>query len=453
MGTDYWLARVTGPVEGRFADAEPQLAPLGSRREVMQRLRKIGARLPPKSVRAVYARIFARVGGGPRERMWLPAGTRHTELTLAGDPVMEISGTHIAPWDLAPVARVFAHLDGVVVMDPQQGIWYDARDLAPKPPAPVEPRYAVVPSDASWCVERSDPISSEAVVLASADDVIVADHGFVTSLVAKSGATNWTLASDRGYVRAARIGGLVVIGAAQPTVFAFDAAGRERWRAEVPEGVARPPIEVDRTTLAVATTTGHIVGLAIADGKQKWIAQVEGDVFSLVASKHGVIVGTNLGGVYVLGRRGNVRARCELETIDVNPQSIGYQAVDELSVDGDRVLVHTHDTTRWLALPSLRQRGLIAGQSVSITLVHGKLAEIKYLNRRSCLALGKTELSGERIVPPIAFGRGWATLVDDKLVVSGKQRGTFAAGHAWGAHLASHGRRLYVATGTKLWCV
>jgi outer membrane protein assembly factor BamB len=83
-------------------------------------------------------------------------------------------------------------------------------------------------------------------------------------------------------------GALVLVGTSKAEVLAFDAAGKQRWKAQLGGEVLAPPA-IDGSLVVVRAGDGRIYGLDAINGSQRWIYQRSTPALSL-RSYGGVVV-------------------------------------------------------------------------------------------------------------------------------------------------------------------
>jgi len=216
-------------------------------------------------------------------------------------------------------------------------------------------------------------------------------------------------------------GTTILVGTAKGEVFAFDASGKQLWKAQLSGEVLAPPA-IEGTLVAVRTGDGRIYGFDIADGKQRWVYQRTTPALSLrshsgLVFERGAIFAGFAGGrlVALTASTGTVgwdsvvalpRGTTELERVaDVSGLP---------NVDGDRVCAVAYQgraacfdaqsgSTIW-ARDLSSSAGLDADHR-SVYITDDKNAVIA-LDKATGASLWKQEkLSGRGVSAPLAFGR------------------------------------------------
>ena len=216
-------------------------------------------------------------------------------------------------------------------------------------------------------------------------------------------------------------GAMVLVGTGKGEVFAFDAGGKQLWKAQLSGEILAPPA-IEGTLVAVRTGDGRIYGFDVADGKRRWVYQRTTPALSLrtysgLVVDRGAIFAGFAGGrlVALTAATGTVgwdsvvalpRGTTELERVaDVS----GLPAVD-----GDRVCAVAYQgrvacfdaqsgSTIW-ARDMSSYAGLDADHR-SVYVTDDKNAVVA-LDKTTGASLWKQEkLAGRGVSAPLAFGR------------------------------------------------
>ena len=216
-------------------------------------------------------------------------------------------------------------------------------------------------------------------------------------------------------------GAFILVGTGRGEVLAFDASGKQLWKAQLSGEVLAPPA-IEGTLVVARAGDGRLYGLDAADGKQRWMYQRTTPPLSL-RSYSGVVVDRGAvfagfpGGrlVALAAANGNVgwdsvvalpKGTTELERVaDV----IGLPVVD-----GDRVCAVAYQgraacfdtqsgTTVWA-----RDMSSIAGMDADHrgAYITDEKNAVVALDKANGASLWKQDkLAGRRVTAPLAFGR------------------------------------------------
>ena len=216
-------------------------------------------------------------------------------------------------------------------------------------------------------------------------------------------------------------GSFVLVGTGKGEVLAFDASGKQLWKAQLSGEVLAPPA-VEGTLVVARAGDGRLYGLDAADGKQRWVYQRTTPPLSLrnysgVVLDRGAVFAGFPGGrlVALAAANGNVgwdsvvalpKGATELERVaDV----IGLPVVD-----GDRVCAVAYQgraacfdtqsgTTVWA-----RDMSSIAGMDADhrAAYITDEKNAVVALDRSNGASLWRQDkLAGRNITAPLAFGR------------------------------------------------
>ncbi|HZN27201.1 MAG TPA: outer membrane protein assembly factor BamB [Burkholderiales bacterium] len=216
-------------------------------------------------------------------------------------------------------------------------------------------------------------------------------------------------------------GSFVLVGTGKGEVLAFDASGKQLWKAQLSGEVLAPPA-VEGTLVVARAGDGRLYGLDAADGKQRWVYQRTTPPLSLrnysgVVVDRGAVFAGFPGGrlVALAAANGNVgwdsvvalpKGATELERVaDV----IGLPVVD-----GDRVCAVAYQgraacfdtqsgTTVWA-----RDMSSIAGMDADhrAAYITDEKNAVVALDRASGASLWRQDkLAGRNVTAPLAFGR------------------------------------------------
>jgi len=94
---------------------------------------------------------------------------------------------------------------------------------------------------------------------------------------------------------------LVIVGTIKGEVIALDLAGKQKWVANV-GGEVLAPVVISGTTGVVRTGDGRIYALALADGKRKWVYQRPTPALLLRAETSVIVTSTNVVAGYPGGK-------------------------------------------------------------------------------------------------------------------------------------------------------
>jgi len=216
-------------------------------------------------------------------------------------------------------------------------------------------------------------------------------------------------------------GSFVLVGTGKGEVLAFDASGKQLWKAQLSGEVLAPPA-VEGTLVVARAGDGRLYGLDAADGKQRWVYQRTTPPLSLrnysgVVVDRGAVFAGFPGGrlVALAAANGNVgwdsvvalpKGATELERVaDV----IGLPVVD-----GDRVCAVAYQgraacfdtqsgTTVWA-----RDMSSIAGMDADhrAAYITDEKNAVVALDRANGASLWRQDkLAGRNVTAPLAFGR------------------------------------------------
>lgn len=159
-----------------------------------------------------------------------------------------------------------------------------------KKPAPLTEFRAEVTPAAAWRASVGRSRDYRFVPQADGTRVVTAAaDGTVTILEAASGQVVSRLDAKRALSGGVWTeGGLVVVGTVKGEVVALDGEGKEKWVAQVGGEVLAPAAASERN-LIVRTADGRIFSLAKADGKRQWVYQRATPAL-LLRSEAGVLV-------------------------------------------------------------------------------------------------------------------------------------------------------------------
>ncbi|KAJ0396030.1 hypothetical protein ATCC90586_007017 [Pythium insidiosum] len=200
-----------------------------------------------------------------------------------------------------------------------------------------------------WRRVLDDRVEASAVASRRFGLVLVGTHsGGIFALDAASGAQRWCFRA-RDAIKAAALvldaADLVVVGAYDHTLYGLAlSGGGERWRIALPGSVFSTPAVTASGLLVVATTTGHVLGLALrpdAPPQTRWSTPLPAPVFSsLVAVADLVLVGCVDGVLYALEAvDGTVRWKVSTRGAVVSTPSV----VPTGDGDGPAVVLSSHD--------------------------------------------------------------------------------------------------------------
>ena len=175
-------------------------------------------------------------------------------------------------------------------------------DAAKKPAPLVEIRATVTPTVA-WTASvgsagafRFSPKVDGTRVLAAAAD------GTITILDAASGRQVTRLEAKRKLSSGASgEGDLILVGTIKGEVIAIDEAGKEKWVANV-GGEVLAPVAIAGKTGIVRTSDGRIFAISLADGKRRWVYQRPTPALLLRAETGVVVTRTNVVAGYPGGK-------------------------------------------------------------------------------------------------------------------------------------------------------
>ncbi len=332
MGSDYALFRGSSAFEGRLQDAPSRSLPADAASEPDD----VG--LPFGPMEAVRARITPLARGGyanegpspPAFHFRLEKDGRSTGGLLLGDPVTSIHVDHAAPWDLLPLAELFADVGPLVVFDPQEGVYRHLATLLPPRAhpceAPVTPASLRVEGalEPLWGVAAHDPCGfHRGSVLASDDHVWLVAADGVTCFESASGAVRWSVACGRGHAFGARGLERIVVGSDHPELTGLDAAtGEVRFTVPMAGRVCHTP-RLTPSGFVVGTEGGALV-MVDPEGAVAWRRSLGGAIYTppVLFGEGRLVVATNDGMMRVVDlATGEVEVERELSAVQVNAKT------------------------------------------------------------------------------------------------------------------------------------
>jgi outer membrane protein assembly factor BamB len=290
-------------------------------------------------------------------------------------------------------------------------------------PAPLVPIKAVADTKIVWHgsvgpAERSvffPAVTGNRVYAAGAAGQILGFDVKTGNVVAKLNAAE----KLSGGVAAS--GSLVLVGSAKGEVLAFDASGKQLWKAPLAGEVLAPPT-VEGTLVAARAGDGRIYGLDAVSGKQRWVYQRTTPALSL-RSYSGVVLER---GAIFAGFPGG-----RLVALNAQTGAVGWDSVVALPrgttelervadvmglpvVDGDRVCAVAYQgrvacfdtqsgTTIWA-----RDMSSVAGLDADHrgAYITDEKNAVVALDKSNGGSLWKQDkLAGRTVTAPLAFGR------------------------------------------------
>lgn len=134
---------------------------------------------------------------------------------------------------------------------------------------------------------------------------VVSADGALARLDAATGRETWRIKAGSDITSSAGSDGtLVAVGAAKGAVLAFDAEGKQLWKAQASSEVLTPPV-VGQGVVVVRSVDNRIVGLDAKTGERKWTVQRATPALTLRNAPGMVLGGAN---VYVAQPGGKLLA-------------------------------------------------------------------------------------------------------------------------------------------------
>jgi outer membrane protein assembly factor BamB len=157
------------------------------------------------------------------------------------------------------------------------GGYYDRMFGASKPavkPAELPPIKAGVVARVAWQLNVGGSGKFSFTPIAVQDSVYAANAaGELVKIDAASGKAQWRVQTQLSLSSGPGSDGrVVVVGSPRGEVAAFDAAGKGIWKAQISGEVLSAPA-LNEDVVAVRSGDGRIFGLAIQDGKRRWLYQ------------------------------------------------------------------------------------------------------------------------------------------------------------------------------------
>ena len=232
--------------------------------------------------------------------------------------------------------------------------WLTGRSDAAKP-GPLPELTATSSATVSWQVNvgrskagLSPAITPNAIYAAASDGTLV-------RIEPDSGRTVWRISA--GKPLSAGPGAddtLVVVATDKGDVLAFGPDGKPQWTARVSSEVIAPPV-ISEGTVVVPSGDGRIHGLAVADGKTKWVQQRSNPALTVRNTAGGV---ASRGGVF-LGMPGG-----RLLAMDLQTGAIGW----------DGAVAMPKGATELERIADVTSRPLVEERQVCAVAFQGRLA-------------------------------------------------------------------------------
>ena len=169
-------------------------------------------------------------------------------------------------------AAVLGGCGGLQKLNPLTWWSSDASGPQPLPLTEIKPTVTLAPGWRAAIGSAGSYYFTPA--LADGNVYAAAADGALAAFDVRTGAQKWRVQANRGGLSAgvAAGEGTVVVATLKGEVLAFDANGREKWKAPVSSEVLAAPLVVDGLVL-VRSNDNRIYALGVADGKRRWAYQ------------------------------------------------------------------------------------------------------------------------------------------------------------------------------------